>query len=101
MKTLSLNIVTGGKYDYSVYREVFEHKRSSGETMLFRIDINTRYHHHIELSVFSMNGGFNTIAGFFDIEALKEMSCLKGERFKFTATENANLIKRWVREVFH
>ena len=101
MKTLSLNVMDKKGFDYSVYREVFEHKRSSGETMLFRIDINTRYHHHIELSLFSAENGFNTIAGFLDIEGLVDVGCLSGERFKTISTQNAQIIKRWVREVFH
>lgn len=102
MKTLSLNIINNSGYAYSVYREVFEYVKPNGEVMLFRININTRYHNDIDLSLFTPTNGFVSVAGFMDIDGLFAIgSSGNNPKFKQLATEDANIIKEWVKKVFH
>jgi hypothetical protein len=86
---------------YQHYCEFVEHTRSNGEVYLMRIWISDESAKDFSVSIFSeKDKKFNYIAGFDNIDGLKDYCGESNEEFIALTEKNVAIIKEWIDTIF-
>lgn len=109
MRTLSKKVqikriegVTCVSRAYQHYCEFVEHTRSNGEVYLMRIWVSDESAKDFSVSIFSeKDKKFNHIAGFDNIDGLKDYCGESNEEFIALTEKNVAIIKEWINTIFY